>query len=426
VGEASCLVTYLENLADDIPLPDEEPLDESEGELGPHAHNSRSVAVVNGPQVQPDGERNLYVDIAALLDGELPEPPQPVLLTRTDLHALLYGARVNALFGDPENGKTWVALAACVEALLARRRVLFLDLDHNGAEAVIGNLLLLGAPAQALRDPNVFRYCDPDEPGDIYCIVEDCLLWRPAVAVIDSLGELLPLMGASSNSPDDYTLANRRVLQPLANAGTAVIFVDHLAQNPTSRAAGPTGTAAKRRALSGASIRVKCGRQFVPGKGGSAYLIVNKDRHGGVRKNCPGAEREPLAGTFVMDEPDADGVVGWRIIAPIELNSASLEDKSAEFLAAVRQLDGEFTAKDAALRLFGDNPPTASQVKQATYHLEKLTDAAVLAQVSQGRRGARATRWRLNETAGQGNPKSESLFGDSLNPNGNPTKSETS
>jgi hypothetical protein len=408
---------------DDPPRPPEPNWPEDPGPLEPYDLEPTSFHV-NGHRTIEEPEPDLYVDIAALLDGELPEPPKPVLLRRVDGHALLYAGRVNGLFGDPETGKTWVAEAACVEALRAERRVLFMDLDHNGVEAVVANLLLLGAPARALRDRNLFRYCVPDDRAEVRLIVEDCLLWRPAVAVIDSLGELLPMMGASSNVDDDYTLTNTNVLQPLADAGAAVITIDHLAKNPQSRASGPTGANAKRRAPGGTSIRVKAARGFVPGKGGSALLLVNKDRHGGVRKNCPTGEREQLAGTFVMDEPDANGAVGWRIIPPLELTAASLDGKGAEFLAAVRQIEGAFTAKDAALQRFGEDPPTVSQIKQAAYHLERLTDAGHLQQVSQGRRGAGAARWRLRETAGQGNPKSESLWEDETNPTANPKESE--
>ncbi|APE17761.1 hypothetical protein BOH72_23365 [Mycobacterium sp. WY10] len=377
---------------------------------------------------EDDSGREIYTDVAALLDGTLPEPPSPVLLRRTDGCALLYGGRVNLLFGDPETGKTWIALAACAEALRADRRVLVVDMDHNGAESVIGNLLLLGAPRAALRDRMQFRHCEPDDHGEVFSVVEQSKIWRPAVALVDSLGELLHVVGASSNSPDDYTGANRSVLQPLANVGAAVIAIDHLAQNQTSRAIGPTGTLAKRRAIGGASIRVKVGRQFVPGKGGSALLIVNKDRHGGVRRNCPSGERDPLAGTFVMDAPDSHGAVGWRVIPPLELTTATeLEDKTTEFLAAVRAIEAsDFTAKDAARQLSGDDPPTSGQIKQAAYHLDRLTDSGLLEQVSQGRRGGGPSKWRLGETAGQGNPKSESLFGDSPNPTPNPNKSETS
>jgi hypothetical protein len=252
--------------------------------------------------------------------------------------------------------------------------------------------------------------------------VKDCQTWRPAVAIIDSIGELMPLYGWDSNSADDFTRAHALVLKPLAVAGAAVIAVDHLAKSPDSRAQGPGGTAAKRRAVGGVSIRVKTLRQFVPGKGGSALLIVNKDRHGGVRRHCPLGDREPLAGTFVLDGDDANGAVGWRVLAPLELTTASLEDKSAEFLAAVRQLDDMFTAKDAATQLFGETPPTASQCKQAAYHLDRLTDAGLLQQVTKGSRGTAASRWRLAETAGQGNPKSESPYEQIGNPDGNPNK----
>ena len=69
----------------------------------------------------------------------------------------------------------------------------------------------------------------------------------------------------------------------------------------------------------------------------------------------------------------------------------------------------EFTAKDAALRLFGEAPPTASRIKQAAYHLERPTDVGLLELVRQGRRGAGPSRWCIGKTAGQGNRKSEGL-----------------
>ncbi len=219
-------------------------------------------------------------------------------------------------YGDPESGKTIIVLAACAEALRDGRTVLIIDLDHNGVDAIVPLLLELGAAKDKLSDPNVFRYYDDiDSALDMLTVVEDCIAWRPAVAVIDSIGELLPLMGADSNSADDFTHAHTKVLKPLARAEVVVIGVDHLAKNVNSRMRGPTGTGAKRRALSGLSLRVVVRRQFVPGKGGTADLYVNKDRHGGVRQHCPMGEREQQAGRFVMDAVDANGAIGWRVMA---------------------------------------------------------------------------------------------------------------
>ena len=208
----------------------------------------------------------LYADVAALLDGTMPEPPQPVLLIRTDGQALFYLGQVNLLFGDAETGKTFVALAGCAEALRAGRRVLVLDLDHNGVEATVSRLLMMGAPRGKLRDPNVFRYCEPQDRDDVRQVVKDSMAWRPAVAVVDSIGELMPMLGANSNSANEFTHTHTAVLKPLALSGAAVIAVDHLAKNPDSRAHGPGGSAAKpprgeRGVAAGESEAAVCARQ---------------------------------------------------------------------------------------------------------------------------------------------------------------------
>jgi hypothetical protein len=69
-----------------------------------------SLPSMREPGTEP--EKSIYVDISALLDGTLPEPPAPVLLKRSDGVALFYAGQVNFLFGDPEAGKSWVCLAA--------------------------------------------------------------------------------------------------------------------------------------------------------------------------------------------------------------------------------------------------------------------------------------------------------------------------
>lgn len=295
-----------------------------------------SAPCVPEPGTEP--EKPLYVDISALLDGTLPEPPQPVLLRRTDGHALFYSGQVNLLFGDPESGKTWISLACATEALQHRRRVLVMDLDHNGPGAIVSRLLALGAPATYLRDPALFRYCEPEDRAELRQVVDDCKTWRPAVAIVDSIGELLPLHGANSNSPDEFTAVHSSVLKPLAKAGAAVLAVDHLAKSADSRAHGPGGTAAKRRAIGGVSIRVKARKPFTPGHGGEAVLLVNKDRHGGLRAYCPVGDREPVAGLFKLLSPN-DGALQWQVVPPVDGERNDDETASPEDIAAVGALD---------------------------------------------------------------------------------------
>lgn len=257
----------------------------------------------------------LFADVAALLDGGIPPAPAPVLLAREDGHHLFYREKVNVLFGDPESGKTWIALAALAEALRAGRRGAFIDLDHNGVGEVVQRLLLLGAPVDALRNPGAFRYAEPEDGDELITVVQVLRAWRPAAVVVDSLGELLPMLGLSSNSPDDYTSAHRRVLTPIANAGGVVIAVDHMPKSEEARAHGQTGTVAKKRAVNGVTLRVTLTQAFAPGRGGTASMTVEKDRPGGVRAHCPGDGKNPPAGRFIMSVDD-QGLTSWRVTAP--------------------------------------------------------------------------------------------------------------
>lgn len=270
---------------------------------------------MDDPPTDGDPGPSLFADVAAFLDGGLPEPPPRVVCTRDDGERLFYAGQVNYIFGDPESGKTFLALAATAEALRRTRRAAVVDMDHNGLGATLTRLMSLGAPLDALRSPDRFLYLEPEDAQHLVDGVAALREWRPAVVVVDSMGELLPLLGLSSNQPDDFTVAHGKILKPLAMAGASVLAIDHLAKNADSRAAGPTGTNAKRRAIGGVSLRVSVTEPFTPGHGGRASLLVHKDRHGGLRAVCPIPEgREAFAGTFVLEEHD--GTTTWRIHAP--------------------------------------------------------------------------------------------------------------
>lgn len=232
----------------------------------------RALGTSNPSSLDPADR--LYVDIAALLKDGLPEPPAPSLLRRRDGHALFYAGKVNVLFGDPECGKTMIAIAACVEALNHGSRATILDVDHNGPTEIISRLVLLGADPAHLADPARFRLHEPEDAGELRAVVASMRQWRPAVAVVDSLGEIIPMLGLSSNSPDDYSAAHRTVLTAMADTGAAVIGVDHLPKGEAARAHGQTGTVAKRRAINGVSLRVALDEPFIPGRGGAARLTI--------------------------------------------------------------------------------------------------------------------------------------------------------
>jgi hypothetical protein len=367
------------------PYVDAPPPDEAPGAEEYHAEYSDDA----DPRPQ-------HFDVAAFFAGTAPEPPKPVLLHRTDGHALFYAGKVNLVFGDPESGKTLLTLAACAEALREHRRVVYVDLDHNGPEFILPLLAGFGASTETMSNPALFRYYDDlDTALSMLLLVDECTLWRPAVAVIDSIGELLPMMGAKSNDADDFTRAHTTVLKPLAKTGAAVIEIDHLAKNFFSRSQGPTGAAAKRRPVGGLAVKVVCRRTFIPGKGGTAELLINKDRMGGLRRHSP-AGRPQSAGTFVVDTADENDVIGWRVIPPLEL--ATMPSAAARYLDAIRELSTDtFTIRDVAVAVSGDEATTRSQIEQARYHIDALVAAAVL--IAEPTRKGVTARFRLAETA---------------------------
>jgi hypothetical protein len=162
--------------------------------------------------------------------------------------------------------------------------------------------------------------------------------WAPDVVVVDSIGELLPLMRLSSNSPDDFTIAHAAVLKPMAMAGSCVVAIDHLPKNLENRQSGPTGTAAKRRAIGGVSLRVTVDTQFTPGQGGKACLSVNKDRHGSVRRNCPVEPgKEPIAGWFKIEAKD--DCIAWSIESPQRGDTAPADRVDPRDLKTLNEMD---------------------------------------------------------------------------------------
>lgn len=262
----------------------------------------------------PPASGPTYGDVAALLDGTMPTPPETDVMFRDDGVAMLYSGKVNVLFGDSESGKTWIALAALAEVLGSGGRVAVIDLDHNGIVETVTRLLALGVPPGVLADLDRFRYCEPEDAADLDAYVADLAAWRPWAVAADSLGEILPMLGLSSNSPDEYTIGNRRVLVPLAAAGAAVIAIDHLPKDEAAREKGQTGTMAKRRSINGVSLRVTVRAQFAPGRGGTAGLTISKDRPGGLRAYCPEG-KGTAAGVFVLDA-QSDGTLTWHVAAP--------------------------------------------------------------------------------------------------------------
>lgn len=301
-------------------------------------------APVDGPAQCPgwhEGDVSPWIDVAAMLADGLPDPPKPEILRRKDDNGVFYAGKVNVIFGDPESGKSWLAYAAAVEVMNDGGTAAILDLDHNGVTDIIGRLRLLGADDGVLAKR--LRLTEPDDRLMLSAVVADLVDAPPDVVVVDSLGEVLPMLGLSSNSPDDYTTAHRAVLTPLATKGSCVVGIDHLPKDAEARKSGQTGTLAKRRAVSGVTLLVTASEEspFTPGKGGAAHLTIFKDRPGGLRAVSPAGRRAP-AGSFVMQPADPqrlDGHLAWWVTTPTDSDRQVEENVPAPMVERALRLD---------------------------------------------------------------------------------------
>lgn len=246
---------------------------------------------------------------------------------RVDGPALLYEGQVNMLFGDSEAGKSWVACYVAAQQLQGGGTVAYVDIDHNGASSIIRRLSSLGVASEVLTDPARFLFCAPEDDAHLleaFRVLRDRV---PSLVIIDSVGELLPLLGYKSSDPDEFTKAHSQVFKPLAKRGSAVLLIDHLPKSRENKDNGPIGTMAKTRACGGTMIRVDIVREFVPGRDGACLLTVYKDRHGSVREHCLDDERgRTVAGEFWLrardsgleatisaaDEVSFEGMSVWR------------------------------------------------------------------------------------------------------------------
>jgi len=260
---------------------------------------------------QPTAASTGLTDLTWLLSGARPESPPPRWTQRTGGGALFYAGRVNGIFGDPDAAKTWIAMTAGLEAIAAGGRFVFVDVDHNGQDHTAARLMLLGGRIEHLADPARFRYYEPEDGDQLRAAINEIttLVDHNDVVVLDSLGEILPMLGVKSVDNDEVTAALRAVAKPPTRSGACVITIDHLPKSVEARATGyAIGGTAKKRVLDGAYLRADAKSKPQPGGIGRIMLRIEKDRTGELKRLCGGG----YAGTFTLDSTQPH-VTTWHI-----------------------------------------------------------------------------------------------------------------
>jgi len=158
-------------------------------------------------------------------------PPEPPIIGP----GLAYPGRKVLLSGEPEAGKSWVALILCLLEIRAGRTAVYVDLEM-GPREVVERLRCLGATDAELER---LAYIEPTEPFTSAEVCADVLQLvanrKPSVAVIDSYTAILELHGLNPDVGVDIERLNRLLIEPIRSHGAATVILDHLTKNVESR-----------------------------------------------------------------------------------------------------------------------------------------------------------------------------------------------
>jgi hypothetical protein len=268
------------------------------------------VPDLDADHVEEQRERSTWYPKPLDLLGEI-EEPAPEFLSRNDGHRLFYRGKINALLGESESGKTWVALLAVKQALDMQQKVIYLDFEDSG-KGILSRLRSLGVEDAKFAN---FTYANPDqnlaldERMDLLDALREI---APELIIVDGVNAAMTLLNLELTSNRDATFFSQQLLKPLASSGACVVTIDHVPKSKDNRGNYAIGAQAKRADINGCAIAVEVTLPFGKGMNGELLLKVTKDRPGAVRENSKEAK---FAGTVSL-KSSRDGHVVIVIESP--------------------------------------------------------------------------------------------------------------
>jgi len=272
--------------------------------------NLTVVPDLDADHVEKVRERSSWYPKPLDLTGET-EEPEPEFLARNDGHRLFYRGKINALLGESESGKTWVALHAVAQSLHLQEKVIYLDFEDSG-KGILSRLRALGLEDRHFEN---FTYANPDQNltlDERIDLIDALMEIVPELIVVDGVNAAMTLLNLELTSNRDATFFSQQLLKPLALSGACVITIDHVTKSKESRGNYAIGAQAKRADINGAAIMCEVVLPFGRGMSGELTLKVTKDRPGHVRANSKEAK---FAGTVQL-KSSATGSVEMTILAP--------------------------------------------------------------------------------------------------------------
>ncbi len=194
------------------------------------------------------------VDLGPVLRGES-VTPAPTVFQRSDGIRLLYPGRLNALIGETESCKTWVAMAVVAQELNAGHHVIYADFE-DGPELAVERLRELGVAEDDIADHLTYL-----NPGGRFDELAQAVVDRG-----DRASRARQVWSSSTASPrpcpisdwirspgTDVALYYAGSPRWLARTGAAVALVDHVTKSQESRGRWAIGSERKLSGLDGAA-----------------------------------------------------------------------------------------------------------------------------------------------------------------------------
>jgi hypothetical protein len=229
-----------------------------------------------------------------LSEIDLEDENPPTMLRREDGNCLLYSGKINAIFGESESGKTWLALEAIRQELEKNNIVFYLDFEDS-ARGILNRLKTMKVPTEKFK---FFRYANPDqaiEPGVAELMRTEIMAYLPTLIVVDGVNAAMNLMNLDLEKNKDATTFSQMILRPLRVGGAGILTIDHVTKSKDNRGNYAIGAQAKRADIDGAAFAVSVSLPFGRGIDGALDITCTKDRPGFVRAICPDAKTVGVA-----------------------------------------------------------------------------------------------------------------------------------
>jgi hypothetical protein len=225
------------------------------------------------------------IDLSEVLSGSW-EPPQATVGRRSDQVGLFYPGKSHTIASESEAGKTWLVLSASIDEITDGNHVLYLDFEDNEA-GVVGRLLGLQLSPEAIKSQ--FHYLRPDAAlgrginrDDLRRTIAE---FRPTLCVIDGVTEAMTLHDLDPLNNKDVAGFGRMLPRAIAEAGAAVVCLDHVVKSSENRGRYAMGGVHKLNGLDGAAFVLENRKPFGDGLTGVTSIRLAKDRPGQLRKH---------------------------------------------------------------------------------------------------------------------------------------------